>query len=79
MIKLVSDLCGWSGAICVLLAYFLISTGKVDKDNTFYHVLNLLGAFLLIFNTVYLGAYPSAFVNVIWCFVALAGLWHKKH
>lgn len=76
--NLVSDICGWTGAICVLLAYYLISTGKVHKENRLYHVLNLLGAVLLIFNTIYLKAYPSAFVNVIWSFIAFAGLFSNR-
>jgi peptidoglycan/LPS O-acetylase OafA/YrhL len=70
--------CGWVGAICVLLAYFLISLGKVNNNNMFYHLLNLLGAVLLIYNTVVLKAYPSAFVNVVWTFIAIAGLWKGR-
>jgi hypothetical protein len=77
--EILAESCGWSGAICVLLAYYFISTGKVHKENRWYHMGNLVGAVLLIYNTLYLKAYPSAFVNVIWCFIALAGLLGKKN
>lgn len=64
------QLIGWIGAIEVLLAYFLISTNKVKNTSIFYQALNLTGAIFLIVNTVYLRAYPSAFVNVIWMGIA---------
>jgi len=78
-LNLTSDICGWIGAICVLVAYFLISTGRFQKENRYYHLLNLLGAILLVFNTLYLGAYPSAFVNVIWSFIAFAGMMNTRN
>jgi len=78
-LKLSSDISGWIGAICVLIAYFLISTGKIQKGNRYYHLLNLLGALFLIFNTIYLEAYPSAFVNIIWSFIAISGIMNTKN
>ena len=65
------DALGWCGAVVVLLAYALVSTRRVEGDSVLYQMLNIVGAALLITNTVYLGAYPSAFVNVIW--IAIAG------
>lgn len=65
------DAIGWCGAMIVLLAYALVSVRKVEGDSVFYQVLNLSGAALLVANTVYLDAYPSAFVNVIW--IAIGG------
>jgi hypothetical protein len=65
------DIIGWIGGIEVLIAYWLISTKRVHESSLFYHLLNLTGAILLIINTISIGAYPSAFVNVVW--VAVAG------
>lgn len=65
------DAIGWCGAMLVLLAYALVSLRKVEGDSVLYQMLNLSGAALLVANTVYLGAYPSAFVNVIW--IAIGG------
>jgi hypothetical protein len=69
------EIIGWVGAIEVLAAYFLISYNKVSNKSALYQFLNLTGAIFLIINTIYLKAYPSAFVNVIWMFIAGVALW----
>lgn len=65
---------GWSGAILVLIAYFLISTNKLNASMPVFHWLNISGALGLIVHTLYNAAYPSAFVNVIWVGVAIYSL-----
>ena len=69
---------GWCGAIIVLLAYALVSVSKAEGDSVFYQVLNLSGAALLVTNTVYLGAYPSAFVNAIWIAIGGYALYRRR-
>ncbi|HEY8401923.1 MAG TPA: hypothetical protein VIK89_11710 [Cytophagaceae bacterium] len=69
--KTIIDIIGWIGGLEVLLAYFLVSSQKIKGTGLVYQYLNLTGAIFLIINTVYLSAYPSAFVNVIW--VGIAG------
>ena len=64
------DVLGWIGAIEVIIAYVLVSTNKMTGESVIYQLLNLTGAILLIIQTLYLKAYPSAFVNVIWTFIA---------
>lgn len=68
------DVIGWVGGILVLVAFALISTGRVDKNNAAYHWINILGALCLIVNTGYLKAYPSMAVNVVWVGVAVFAL-----
>ena len=65
---------GWIGAICVLIAFFLISTKRTDVSKPTYHWLNIVGALGLIIHTSYNGAFPSAFVNIIWVGVAIYSL-----
>ncbi|MCH7803947.1 MAG: hypothetical protein IH937_07665 [Acidobacteria bacterium] len=68
------DILGWIGAIALLVAYALISAKRVEGDSTGYQLLNLVGSFLLILNTLYYGAYPSSFLNLFWIAVALYAL-----
>lgn len=69
------DIIGWTGGLLVLAAYFLVSLNYLRSDSFFYQGLNILGALLLIINTLYLKAYPSAFVNVVWVAIGLAGIY----
>jgi hypothetical protein len=64
------DILGWIGALEVIAAYLLVSLHKVTGKSVLFQLLNLTGALLLIVNTIYLKAYPSAFVNVIWTGIA---------
>jgi hypothetical protein len=57
---------GWIGALCVLVAYALVSTSKVDARSALYQTLNIAGAVGLVINSSWNGAVPSAVVNLIW-------------
>lgn len=65
------DIVGWIGAIALLVAYALVSARRVEGDSTSYQSLNLVGSILLIVNTVYYRAYPSAFLNLVWGAIAV--------
>jgi len=69
--NILMEIIGWAGAASVIIAYFLLSLNKLNSTSLIYQFLNLAGAVLLIINTIYLKAYPSAFVNVVW--VGIAG------
>lgn len=69
--KLLLDIAGWIAAGLLLAAYWLISTKRVEGDSLAYQSLNVVGSILLMANTAYYGAYPSAFVNLIWLGIAL--------
>ena len=70
----VIDGIGWLGALSLLAAYGLVSSRRVDGASTSYQLLNLGGGAALVINTVYYGAYPSTFVNVVWIGIALYSL-----
>lgn len=67
-----ADIVGWIGSLEVVLAYFLISYQKTTGRSVLYQTLNLTGALFLIVNTIYYGAYPSTFINIVW--VGIAGV-----
>ena len=68
------DIIGWVGALSVLIAYAMISIRRWEGDSRRYQGLNLLGGICLIVNTIYFGAYPSSFVNLVWVGIAIFSL-----
>ena len=78
MIKILVDALGWAGAILVLVAYAAVSFRKIRPDAMLYQVANAVGGVLLVINTVYYHAYPSAFVNLVWIGIAAAARIHTK-
>ena len=80
MTKVLIDALGWIGALCLIVAYACVSFRRMAADGALYQLMNAIGSLLLIVNTVYYRAYPSAFVNVVWITIALAArLRLKRH
>jgi len=68
------EITGWMGALLVLLAYFLLTTRRLDRGSRTYHVMNLAGGIALAVNSVVNSAYPSGAVNVVWIAIATYGI-----
>ena len=80
--KLLIDVLGWVGSVEVIAAYGLNSFQRISSNSALFQTLNLTGGIFLIINTVYYGAYPSTFINIVWVFIALPALYrilrHRK-
>ncbi len=74
-IELVVDITGWIGAACLLAAYGLVSSGRLQGRSWAFQSLNITGAVLLSVNSAYYGAFPSVGLNAVWIAVGLYTLW----
>lgn len=72
--QLIIDIIGWIGSFEIILGYALISSNRVKSTSLPYQLLNLTGSIFLIINTVYYRAFPSAFLNIVWCAIAIWAL-----
>jgi len=72
--NLIVEIIGWMGALLVMLAYFLLTTRRMDRGSRRYHVMNLAGGIALAVNAVVNSAYPSGAVNVVWIAIAAYGI-----
>ena len=66
---------GWTGALLILLAYLLISAGKLSGQSPAYQWMNILGAAGFVINGWWHGAIPSTALNVIWMGIVEVALW----
>ena len=57
---------GWAGAAVFLLAYLLVSRGKLHASSHLYQGMNIAGAVGLAISNSSHGAFPSATLNVMW-------------
>jgi len=74
MANLLVEIAGWIGAALVVMAYFLLTYRKLDRESKIYHGMNLVGAVLVGVNAVINQAYPSAAINAMWGVIAIYGL-----
>ena len=75
MIELAVEAAGWIGAALILLAYLLLSMGKLTGQSPLYQGMNIVGAAGFIINGWWHGALPSAVLNVIWMMIGGVALW----
>jgi len=74
-LQLAVEIAGWSGALLILLAYALLSSGKLDGQSRLYQWMNVVGAVGFVINGWWHGALPSTALNVIWMLIGGFALW----
>ena len=77
--KYAIEIIGWVAAAMMLSAYLLLTTGKLSPRANGYHLLNVLSGLGFIINSGWNGAYPSAFINVVWAAIGLYGLFGRSN
>ena len=75
LVELAVEAAGWTGAALILLAYLLLSMGKVSGQSALYQGMNIVGGAGFIVNGWWHGALPSAVLNVIWMMIGAVALW----
>ena len=73
--RIIVESIGWTGAVLILVAYVLLSNGRITGQSRFYQWMNVVGAACFIVNSGYNGAFPSAVLNVVWAAIGLYTLW----
>ena len=69
------EVIGWAGAATILVAYLLVSAGRLSGQSPAFQWMNVAGAAGFIVNSGWHGALPSTVLNIIWMAIGLATLW----
>ena len=67
------DVIGWIGMVDLLIAYALLTLGRLRADSRIYQLMNFAGALCLAANASYHGAVPVAILNVAWFVIGVFG------
>lgn len=67
----VYEIIGWLGAFFFIIAYFLLSIGKLKSDGILYQSMNVLGGLCLVINSINLNDHPNLVTNFIWMCIGL--------
>lgn len=79
MTKYGIEVVGWIAAAMMLAAYVLLTMDKLSSRSNLYHWLNVVSGAGFIVNSGWNGAYPSAFINVVWVTIALYGVFARSN
>ena len=69
------EVAGWAGAALILLAYLLLSAGRLTGQSLVYQGMNVIGAAGFVINGWWHGAVPSAALNVLWLLIGAFASW----
>jgi hypothetical protein len=69
----------WTGAVCFLTSYSLLTFRKLSAQNILYQLLNVLGGLCLAINTFTTKDYASFFTNTLWIGIGLWGLYNRNN
>jgi hypothetical protein len=75
LVELAVEIVGWVGAALILLAYLLLSAGKLTGQSLVYQGMNVVGAAGFVINGWWHGAIPSAALNVLWLLIGGIASW----
>ena len=67
-----ADLCGWAGMIALLVAFWLVSSDRIEARSFVNQWINFFGAAGVGFNAWMNGLWPIVILDIFWAGVALA-------
>jgi hypothetical protein len=74
-VQVAVEVAGWAGAVLILLAYLLLSAGRLTGQSLVYQGMNVVGAAGFVINGWWHGALPSAALNVLWLLIGAIASW----
>jgi hypothetical protein len=74
-VEIAVEIAGWLGALLILLAYLLLSAGRLTGQSLAYQAMNVVGATGFVINGWWHGAIPSAALNVLWLLIGGIATW----
>jgi hypothetical protein len=73
-IHLFGHIIGLSGMACIVVAYFMIEQGRLNRDDVRYYWLNLAGAALLEVSLLINFNLGSFVIEIFWIAISIFGL-----
>ncbi len=74
-LEIAVEVVGWAGAALILLAYLLLSAGRLTGQSLIYQAMNVVGAAGFVVNGWWHRAIPSASLNVLWLLIGAIASW----
>lgn len=66
---------GWIGVVLLLLAYGLMTTGKLRSTDAAYHLMNAMGGSAVMVSAIVKKAWPAVGLEVAWVSIAVLGIY----
>ena len=71
----ISDGVGLVGVVLMLIAYFMINTGKMTVKQLSYQLLNFIGSGLVLFSLYFSWNMSAAVIESVWMLISVLGIY----
>lgn len=78
MVMSIQEIIGWIGALLFIIAYLLLSVGKLRADRLPYQLMNIVGGLCLVVNSFDTRDYPSVLTNLIWAGIGVFAIYFNR-
>ena len=68
------EVVGWIGAVLILVAYGLLTVGRLGAKSAAYQAMNVFGAVGIGTISAWRGVWPSVILNIVWAGIGLVAL-----
>lgn len=65
------EIFGWVGTVMILSAYVLLNFGVLNSASLVYQILNVVGAFAIVYHSFTKRDFQPMVLNIIWALVAV--------
>ncbi len=72
----IAELIGVAGVGMVVVAYFMVQSGRWTHERLALPVTNLVGALCIMVSLIEAPNLPSILIEIIWIAISLYGIWH---
>lgn len=72
---LIGNIVGVIGDFLLLLAYFLLQSGRLSSKNLSFSMMNFWGAMGILFSLIFSWNLPAAVIEIAWSAISLFGMW----
>lgn len=71
----IANIVGMLGVVLLLLAYFLLQSGRMISVDLGYSILNLIGSLMILYSLFFAWNWPAAAIESAWAIISVLGIW----
>lgn len=75
MAEIFANVVGLAGVGLIVLAYFLLQTGRLHAHHIAYPLLNFIGALMHLYSLFYAWNWASVVIEIFWIAISGYGIW----
>ena len=69
------DIVGVTGALFIVIAYFLLQIEKISNEDLSFTIINALGALFILISLCFEFNFAAFFIESFWLLISVYGVW----